>query len=193
MPRAGLQHLPNLITLSRIALVPVLILLLKGQNYGAALLVFMVAGMSDALDGYLAKRLDVRTRLGGILDPAADKLLLVSTYVMLTILGHIPFWLMLVVAFRDLLIIGGYVAYTSHAGPVRMRPSVLSKLNTLMQILLAMLILAQQATGLDGALWVNVLVYVVLVTTVVSGAHYLWSWTIMKDIEHDPSGEHRHD
>lgn len=193
MPRAGLQHLPNLITLSRIALVPVLILLLKDQNYGAALLVFMAAGVSDALDGYLAKRLDVRTRLGGILDPAADKLLLVSTYVMLTILGDLPFWLMLVVAFRDLLIVGGYIAYTSHAGPVRMRPSVLSKINTLMQILLAMLILAQRATGLDGTLWVGALVFVVLVTTVVSGAHYLWSWTIMKDIEHDPSEARRHD
>lgn len=193
MARAGLQHLPNLITLSRIALVPVLILLLKDQNYGAALLVFMAAGVSDALDGYLAKRLDVRTRLGGILDPAADKLLLVSTYVMLTILGDLPFWLMLVVAFRDLLIVGGYIAYTSHAGPVRMRPSVLSKINTLMQILLAMLILAQRATGLDGTLWIGVLVFVVLVTTVVSGAHYLWSWTIMKDIEHDPSEARRHD
>jgi cardiolipin synthase len=193
MPRTGLQHLPNLITLSRIALVPVLILLLKDQNYGAALLVFVIAGVSDALDGYLAKRLNVRTRLGGILDPAADKLLLVSTYVMLTILGDIPFWLMLVVAFRDLLIVGGYIAYTSHAGPVRMRPSILSKLNTLMQILLAMLILAHQATGFDAAPWLDVLVYVVLVTTVLSGAHYLWSWTIMKEIEHVKSGDSQHD
>ena len=183
MPRAGLSRLPNLITMARIALVPVLILLLKDQEYAAALIVFVIAGVSDALDGYLAKRLNVQSRLGAILDPVADKLLLVSAYVMLTFLGHIPFWLMLVVAFRDLLIVVGYVAYTSHAGPVKMRPSVLSKLNTVAQIALATLILAEQAAGLDLALTVDVLVIVVLASTVVSAAHYLWLWMIVKDIE----------
>jgi cardiolipin synthase (CMP-forming) len=193
MPRANLAHLPNLITLARIALVPVLILLLKDQDYAAGLIVFVIAGASDALDGYLAKRLNVQSRLGAILDPVADKLLLVSAYVMLTVLGHIPFWLVLVVVFRDLLIVGGYMLYTSHAGPVKMRPSILSKLNTLMQIALATLVLAQQAAGLDWPLTIDVLVVAVLITTVVSGAHYLWSWMIMKDIEPAQSGEHRHD
>ena len=183
MPRAGLSRLPNLITMARIALVPVLILLLKDQEYAAALIVFVIAGVSDALDGYLAKRLNVQSRLGAILDPVADKLLLVSAYVMLTFLGHIPFWLMLVVAFRDLLIVVGYVAYTSHAGPVKMRPSVLSKLNTVAQIALATLILTQQAVGLDLGLTVDVLVIAVLASTVISGAHYLWLWMIVKDIE----------
>jgi cardiolipin synthase (CMP-forming) len=193
MPRASLSHLPNIITLARIALVPVLILLLKDQDYAAGLIVFVIAGASDALDGYLAKRLNVQSRLGAILDPVADKLLLVSAYVMLTVLGHIPFWLVLVVVFRDLLIVGGYMLYTSHAGPVKMRPSILSKLNTLMQIALATLVLAQQAAGLDWPLTIHVLVVAVLVTTVVSGAHYLWSWMIMKEIEPAHSGENRHD
>jgi cardiolipin synthase (CMP-forming) len=192
MPRAGLSHLPNLITLARIALVPVLILLLKDQEYAAGLLVFVIAGASDALDGYLAKRLKVQSRLGAILDPVADKLLLVSAYVMLAVLGHIPFWLVLVVVFRDLLIVGGYMVYTSHVGPVKMRPSILSKLNTFMQIALVALILAQQVAGLSWPL-AEVMVYVVLVTTVVSGAHYLWSWMIMKEIEPAHPGEHRHD
>ena len=183
MPRAGLSRLPNLITMARIALVPVLILLLKDQEYVAALIVFVIAGVSDALDGYLAKRLNVQSRLGAILDPVADKLLLVSSYVMLTFLGHIPFWLMVVVAFRDLLIVIGYVAYTSHAGPVKMRPSVLSKLNTVAQIALATLILAQQAIGFDLALIVDLLVIAVLASTIISGAHYLWLWMIVKDIE----------
>ena len=182
MTRAGLSHLPNLITLARVALVPVLILLLKDQDYAAALVVFVAAGVSDALDGYLAKRLNVQSRLGAILDPAADKLLLVSAYVMLTVLGHIPFWLVLVVVFRDLLIVGGYLLYTSHAGPVKMRPSVLSKLNTLVQIMLVAVILAQQAAGMAW-LPAEALVYTVLATTVVSGAHYLWLWLIKKDIE----------
>lgn len=193
MPRVSLSHLPNIITLARIALAPVLILLLKDQDYAAGLVVFVVAGASDALDGYLAKRLNVQSRLGAILDPVADKLLLVSTYVMLTVLGHIPFWLVLVVVFRDLLIVGGYMLYTSHAGPVKMRPSILSKLNTLMQIALATLVLAQQAAGLDWPLTVHALVVAVLVTTVASGAHYLWSWAILKDIEPARPGEHRHD
>jgi cardiolipin synthase len=192
MPRVSLSHLPNIITIARIALVPVLILLLKDQDYAAGLIVFVIAGASDALDGYLAKRLNVQSRLGAILDPVADKLLLVSAYVMLAVLGHIPFWLVLVVVFRDLLIVGGYMLYTSHAGPVKMRPSILSKLNTLMQITLVAVILAQQAASLAWPL-AGVLVYAVLVTTVVSGAHYLWSWLIVKDIEPAQSGEHRHD
>lgn len=192
MPYAGLQQLPNLITLARIALVPVLILLLHDQNYAAALLIFLVAGLSDALDGYLAKRLGVQSRLGAILDPAADKLLLVSAYVMLTILGHIPFWLMLTVAFRDILIVGGYIVYTTHAGPVKMRPSVLSKLNTLMQIALVGLLLGQEALHRTWPL-TEIVLYGVLASTIASGAHYLWLWMIVKDIEPAHSGKKRHD
>ena len=192
MSRTGLSHLPNVITLARVALVPVLILLLKDQDYTAALIVFVIAGLSDALDGYLAKRLNVQSRLGAVLDPAADKLLLVSTYVMLTVLGHIPFWLVLVVAFRDLLIVGGYLLYTSHAGPVKMRPSFVSKLNTFLQITLVAVILAQQAAGLAW-LPAEALIYAVLASTVLSGAHYLWLWLIKKDIEAAQSDEKLHD
>lgn len=183
MSRAGLQQLPNLITVSRVALVPVLILLLKDHDYLAALIVFTVAGVSDALDGYLAKKLDVRSHFGAVLDPAADKLLLVSAYVMLTWLEHIPFWLLLTVAFRDVLIVGGYLLYTTHAGPVQMRPSWLSKLNTLVQIALVCVILAAQAAGLAWTAVVNALIYAVFATTVASGAHYLWTWTVLRQIE----------
>jgi len=192
MPRASLAHLPNMVTLARIALVPVLILLLKSQDYTSGLVVFVIAGASDALDGYLAKRLNLQSRLGAILDPVADKLLLVSAYVMLAVLEHIPFWLVLVVVFRDMFIVGGYMLYTSHAGPVKMRPSILSKLNTFMQIALVAVILAQQAAGITWPL-AETLVYVVLATTVASGAHYTWSWIIMKNIEHTHSGENRNE
>jgi len=183
MPVVTLTQLPNLITLSRIALVPVLILVLVDRHYGWALAVFLIAGISDALDGFLAKRLGAQSQIGAILDPAADKLLLVTAYVMLTILGHIPFWLTLAVASRDVLIVGGYLVYTSHAGPVRMRPSLASKLNTLVQIGLVGLILAKQAAGLNAPLVVNIMIYVVLATTVVSGAHYLWTWIVLRQIE----------
>ena len=179
----NLTYLPNAITLSRIALVPVLILALKDERYALALALFVLAGVSDALDGFLAKRLHLTSRLGGILDPAADKILLVSAYVMLTVLEHIPFWLMLSVTFRDLLIVGGYLVYVAHAGPVSMRPSRLSKLNTFMQIALVGVILAEQALHWSYPGGVDMLVIAVWLTTVASAVHYLWSWGVMKNIE----------
>lgn len=179
----SLSQLPNLITIGRIALVPVLILLLKDEKYAASLAVFVIAGVSDGLDGYIAKRFHFQSRLGSILDPIADKILLLCSYVMLVLLNHIPFWLMLTVVFRDLLIVGGYLIYTSMIGPVQMNPSWLSKFNTFLQISLVIIILGQQAFNLVYAPLVEVLIYGVLLSTVVSGVHYLWIWLVMKDVE----------
>lgn len=179
----NISQLPNLITVSRIALAPVLILLLKEQEYAASLAVFIIAGVSDGLDGLIAKRFHCVSRLGSILDPLADKTLLVSSYVMLTLLDHLPFWLMLTVAFRDLLIIGGYLVYTSMVGSVQMRPSWLSKFNTLMQIALVIVVLAQLALRLVYPPLVDMLIYAVLLTTVASGLHYLWIWMVLKEVE----------
>ena len=169
-----LYHLPNAITLCRIALVPVFILILKAQDYPLALTIFIVAGLSDGLDGFIAKRYNLATRLGAILDPMADKILLVSAYVMLAVLDHLPFWLVLTVGFRDLLIIGGYLIYTSLVGEVRVRPTYLSKCNTVLQIALVIIILIQQAALLPLRPIVDYGIYVVLLTTVASGLHYLW-------------------
>lgn len=176
------SHLPNLITLFRIALAPVLILLLREQDYVSSLVVFVIAGVSDGLDGFIAKRFHLTSRLGSILDPLADKILLVSAYVMLTLLEHVPFWLMLTVAFRDLFIIGGYLVYTSMVGPVQMRPSLLSKFNTLMQIALVIVILLQQALVMVYPMMVEGLVYAVMATTVASGVHYVWLWGVRKEV-----------
>lgn len=178
-----MAHLPNAITVGRMALVPLLILVLKGQDFLGALGVFVVAGVSDALDGFIAKRWGFVTRLGAILDPAADKILLVSAYVMMAWLRLIPFWLVLVVVFRDLLIVGGYLVYTSLYGPVQMRPSHISKLNTFMQILLVVFVLAEKAFLWQVAYAEMFLVFGVLATTVASGGHYLWAWGVVKDIE----------
>jgi cardiolipin synthase len=179
----SISQLPNLITLGRIGLAPVLILLLKDEEYAVALAVFVIAGVSDGLDGYIAKRFHFESRLGSILDPLADKALLLSSYVMLTMLNFIPFWLMLTVAFRDLLIVGGYLVYTSMIGPVQMRPSWLSKFNTFLQITLVIVILGQQAFSLVYPPLVDALIYGVLVSTVASGLHYLWVWLVMKEVE----------
>ena len=179
----SISHLPNLITIFRIGLAPVLILLLKEQEYAASLAVFVIAGVSDGLDGFIAKRFHYESRLGSILDPMAHKILLLSSYVMLTMLNHLPFWLMLTVAFRDLLIVGGYLVYTSMIGPVQMRPSWLSKFNTFLQIALVIVILGQQAFQLVYAPMVDALIYGVLLSTVASGLHYLWIWLVMKEVE----------
>lgn len=177
-----MSYLPNIITLFRIAMAPVLILLLKDEGYLAGLLVFVFAGLSDGLDGFIAKRFDCQTHLGAVLDPLADKLLLISSYVMLTVLHQIPFWLLLTVAFRDLLIIGGYLVYVSLHGPVQMHPSYLSKFNTVMQISLVVVILAGRAFSVTLHPYTAVLIYIVFVTTVASGGHYLWQWLVKGEI-----------
>ncbi len=179
----NVRHLPNLITVMRMAFVPLLILVLKDHRYLDALWVFLVAGFSDGLDGFIAKRFGFVSPLGAILDPAADKILLVSAYVMLALLALLPFWLVLVVAFRDLLIVGGYLVYTSLYGPVQMRPSIASKFNTFVQILLVVVILTERAFVFHIAHLQRVLVFAVLVTTLASGGHYLWTWGVVKDIE----------
>lgn len=184
----NISQLPNVITLARIALAPAFILLLNDGDYKLALAVFVIAGVSDGLDGFIAKRFNYQSRLGAILDPVADKVLLVSAYVMLTVLNHLPLWLVIVVVFRDLLIVGGYVVYTSMYGPVQMRPSWISKFNTFMQIALVVIVLAEQAIGTSYPRIIMALAYIVFVTTVASGGHYLWTWGVMKDIERSPEG-----
>ncbi|MHB1780851.1 CDP-alcohol phosphatidyltransferase family protein [Acidithiobacillus sp.] len=166
-----LQHLPNMITLLRMAFVPLLILVLKDHHYIEALWVFMIAGISDGLD-----------------DPLADKILLVSAYVMLALLALVPFWLVLVVTFRDALIVGGYLVYTSLYGPVSMRPSRVSKFNTFTQILLVVFLLTERAFGFHVAHIQAALVFMVLVTTIASGGHYLWTWGIVREVEAGRAG-----
>jgi cardiolipin synthase len=183
-----LYYLPNAITVFRIALVPVFILYLNDDNYGGALTVFVVAGVSDSLDGFIAKRYNLVTRIGAILDPLADKILLVTAYIMLAILGHVPLWLVLTVGFRDLLIVSGYVAYTSLIGATQIRPTYLSKLNTLLQIALVVGILGQQAELLPVAAINHYLVYAVFATTIASGAHYVWIWGVKRQSETDVDG-----
>ncbi len=177
--------IPNLITVARIALVPVLILALREDAYDFALVIFIVAGVSDAVDGFIAKRFHLESRLGAILDPAADKLLLVTMYAMLAMAGDIPFWLMLTVVFRDFLIVGGYLLYTSMLGPVHMHPSMLSKFNTFMQLTLIVVVLSSRTFGWGLDVATDTLSLAVLVTTVASGIHYLWSWIIRHEVEVD--------
>ena len=171
-------YVPNLLTLARIGLVPWLLVLLQNEQYGWSLAVFVIAGVSDALDGFIAKRFDAQTELGAILDPLADKALLVSAYVMLSVMGIIPFWLMVVVVFRDIVIVGGYLIMVLFFGSVQMQPLKISKINTFTQIAYIVVILAALAWAADlGAymIWMN---YAVLITSVLSGITYVYIWSI---------------
>ena len=149
-----LAKLPNLLTLLRIGSVPVLILFLREREYAVAVAIFVGAGITDGLDGWIAKKFNCVTRLGSILDPIADKVLIVSTYVVLVLLGELPFWLLLLIVFRDVGIIGGYLILDTLHDSVPLHPSFLSKVNTLLQIILVAVVLIDRA-GWAYLPWLN--------------------------------------
>ncbi len=170
------MYLPNVITVSRVLLVPVVIWLIIHGAQTAAFVLFVLAGISDAIDGFLARKFDWRTDLGAYLDPLADKLLLVSIYVTLGLLAHMPAWIVIAVVSRDVLIVGAVILSWMVDRPVEMRPSNISKANTVGQIVLAGAVLAQLgfAPWLEPA--VNPLTWGVGILTLVSAGVYLTRW-----------------
>jgi cardiolipin synthase len=170
------SDLPNIITFVRFLLVPPVVLLLLNHRYDAAMLVFAMAGFSDALDGYLAKRYRWTSRLGALLDPLADKLMLVSGFVTLAWLGLIPPWLVGLIILRDVVIVTGAIVYHMRIEKLEAAPSVVSKLNTLAQILLVLAVMYSQAIQPLPSFWMDVLISSVLFTTLWSGLDYVWTW-----------------
>lgn len=173
------RDIPNIISILRIGLVFPTVMALLDEQFLLALLLFTVAGISDGLDGYIAKRYGYISRLGTILDPLADKLLLVCTYMALALLGLLPAWLVVAVVLRDLVILAGALAYHLLIGEYEMSPTVISKINTFAQILLG-LVIVLAAAGLYplSPRLVDWMAYLVLATTIVSGADYVWTWGV---------------
>ena len=168
--------LPNLITLGRLVLVPAVVGLIVAQAWGWALAGFLVAGISDGVDGCLARRFDLRTELGAWLDPLADKALLISIYVSLAAVGVLPVTLAVLVGFRDLMIIGAVLISFFLDKPVAIRPLWISKVNTTAQIGFAGLALARQTFDWSlGGLWLACMTGVAALT-LASGAAYLAQW-----------------
>jgi len=168
--------IPNIITIGRILLVPLTIWLIFTSQFLIAFIVFLAAGISDAVDGFIAKRYGLTTELGAYLDPLADKLLLVSIYVSLSILSTLPLWLVILVVSRDILIIGAVMLSWVLDKPVQMRPLWISKFNTTAQILLAGMILAVLGLGANLGIFTTAAVYGVGALTVLSGAAYMREW-----------------
>lgn len=171
-------YIPNLLSLARIGMVPWLVVLLQKQQYSLSLIVFVTAGVTDALDGFIAKRFNAQTYLGSLLDPLADKGLLVSSYIMLSVIEVIPFWLMVTVVFRDVIIVGGYVLMVLFFGSVKMQPLIVSKINTFTQITYIVVVLSALAAQYDFSGIQAILNFAVLVTSVVSGLAYVYIWSM---------------
>lgn len=169
--------LPNAISLLRIALVaPILALIVQG-NFGLSLILFAVAGFSDGVDGYLAKRFNWHTRLGALLDPIADKLLIAGTFITLAYTQQIPIWLAAVVILRDVIIIAGATAYNFLVRPVQGEPTRISKVNTALQLLFLLFVLSRAGFGWPAEITITILGAAILITVVISGVDYVWSWS----------------
>lgn len=172
-PGLGLFTLPNVITLGRLCAVPAAVWLMLQHRLDAAFMVFVGAGVSDAVDGWLARVLRSRSLVGAILDPIADKALLVSVYVTLAAIGVLPDWLAILVVFRDLLIVGGVVLLVLLGQPPTIRPLLVSKVNTALQIGLAALALFLAGFSLKADWLREALIWCVAATTFASGAAYV--------------------
>jgi cardiolipin synthase len=170
------SSLPNLISLGRLLLVPVIVALITAERWKEAFVVFVIAGISDALDGWIAKTFDLRTVLGAYLDPLADKALLVSIYVALAIVAAVPPWLAILVVSRDLMIIGAFMVSWFLDKPIAVRPILISKLNTGAQIGFAAAVLAVKAFEIPIGVWFDLGVYGVATLTFLSMCAYFVQW-----------------
>jgi cardiolipin synthase len=170
-------NIPNLLTILRILLVPVVVWAISQGQMSLALAGFVVAGITDGIDGYVAKRFDQRTELGAYLDPLADKTLIVSIYVSLAIFGFIPPWVAILVVSRDFMIVGAVLLSTLMGNPLVIQPLYISKANTAAQILFATLVLASLGLKLDLGWPITVAMWSVAALTLSSAAAYLVAWT----------------
>ncbi len=171
------MSLPNCISLGRLFAVPVAVWLVLSGHLFATFWLFVAAGISDGIDGYLAKRLNAETTLGRYLDPLADKALLVSVCISLGIEGYLEDWLVILIVFRDVLIIAGALLFFTLTKELSPQPLKISKINTVAQIVLVGTVLGQYGLNLPVALLVDPMVYVTAATTLASGAVYVFEWT----------------
>ncbi|MFG1300688.1 CDP-alcohol phosphatidyltransferase family protein [Xanthobacter sp. V3C-3] len=171
------MSLPNILTLLRILLVPAVVWAIASGEYALAFWLFLAAGVSDALDGFIAKRFNMQTELGAYLDPVADKALLVSIYVSLAVAEMIPRWVAIAVVSRDVMIVGAVVLSLVMAKPVTISPLLISKVNTAVQIAFAAFVLASSGFGIAVPGLTGLGQVMVGLLTGLSAAAYLAAWT----------------
>lgn len=169
-------NLPNLITIARILCVPLIVWAITSGQMLPAFLLFVAAGVSDAVDGFLAKRFNMTSELGALLDPLADKALIMSIYVALGFSEALPRWVVILVVSRDILIIGGFLLAMLINRPMAVRPHLVSKFNTLAQILLAATVLASLGFRFDAGWALPFLIAIVTILTLLSIGFYVAQW-----------------
>ena len=168
--------LPNLITIGRLLIVPLVVVMIGQGQWATAFLLFVAAGASDAVDGFIARRFDMRSEFGAYIDAVADKALLVSIYFSLAVVGVLPGWLAIVVVSRDIMIIGAIIISWLMGRPVAIQPLTISKLNTAVQIAFAALFLFKMAFGFELGRFDLAAMWVVAALTAASAAAYLAGW-----------------
>ena len=183
---AASLSIPNLITLARILLVPVVVWSIATSRMYLAFMLFLAAAISDAIDGFLAKRFGMKTELGAYLDPLADKVLIVSIYLTLGITAVIPLWIVILVVSRDFMIVGAIILSWLVGRPVKIKPHIVSKVNTGAQIVFAALVLASHGFKFDAEPVLTLVMALVAVLTLLSVGLYLAEW-----IRHMNSAETR--
>ena len=169
------RHLPNLLTGIRLLLIPVLVYLLLSGYFEGALYLIIVMGLTDAFDGFIAKKLNCVSRFGEFFDPICDKFMLVSTTITLAYVGLLPVWLVALIVARDLIIVTGGYTYYLYIKKFRANPSMLSKANTFFQLLLTVIVIYSQISFVP-AQWIEGLINIVAATTLLSGISYVWTW-----------------
>jgi cardiolipin synthase len=170
------MNIPNLLTVARFCLVPVVVYMIGQGQWTLAFAIFVIAGLTDAVDGFIARKFDQRTVLGAYLDPLADKALLVSIYVTLAVGGVIPSWLAILVVSRDVMILGAVMVSWLLANPVEINPLYVSKANTFAQIAFAAVALGSNAFNIELGRGLMALALVTGALTVVSTGAYLGLW-----------------
>ncbi|RAI41790.1 CDP-alcohol phosphatidyltransferase family protein [Rhodoplanes roseus] len=180
------MNLPNIVTIVRILLVPVLVWAIAAGEMRLAFLLFVAAGVSDAVDGFLAKRFGMTTDFGAHLDPLADKMLIIAIFVGLGWFGRIPLWLVILVVSRDIMIIGAVTLTMLLGKPIKVRPLWISKLNTVVQIVFASLVLAALGFDFDAQPLQAIIMYTVAATTLLSIGFYTLEWVRHMNAESEP-------
>jgi cardiolipin synthase len=171
-----MHNLPNLITLMRLALVPAVTYALLVRAYGVALPLFLAAAVSDSADGYLARRFHVTSRFGATLDPIADKLNMLTATLVLAWQEFVPLWLAAAIVSRDVVIVVGALAYRAAVGNLEIAPTWLSKLNTVIEFALLLIVMAGAADWIDVEGWIVAGFALTGATVVASGVQYVWLW-----------------
>ncbi len=169
-------NLPNLITLARLLMAPLTVMMILSQRFTEAFAIFLIAGVSDGVDGFLAKRYNLTSELGAYLDPLADKALLISIYVTLAAISELTPALPILVATRDVMIVAAILLSMLLGNPMAIRPVFISKVNTALQIAFAALLLGSRAFGYHEMTLQVIMGWLVAVSTVASGAVYVAQW-----------------